>query len=347
MGLGSWPSVSLAEARKARNRWRDVLSSGRDPIDVRKQDNADQTAERDRLDPTFEDWTLRVFEARKATLRGQGRRGRWLSPFETHLFPQMGQRRLSELNPDILHDAFKPIWHTKWPTAEKAYQRTKIVLQEGQFMDLPCDPLDMEKAKRMLGAVNHVTTPTPSTPWQEIPDLYQRLPDTTGGDCLRLMILTLVRLDGCAGAHESEFDEGLWTVPAERIKGRVGKVTDFRVPLSTPAQALIKARSEFFNGLLFPGHTGRAIGSRGLEVILDRMEEPGRPHGFRSSFRTWTQDVDACSWEVAETVLGHTVGNKVERAYARSDLLERRRIVLEQWADHVTGAKGNVVNITR
>ena len=113
MGVGSWLSISLAEARKAPNRWRDVLLSGRDPIDVRRQNHTDQATERDRLDPTLEDWTLTVFAARKATLRGQGRRGRWLSPFETHLCPQMGQHRLSELNPDALHDAFKPIWHTK------------------------------------------------------------------------------------------------------------------------------------------------------------------------------------------------------------------------------------------
>jgi len=151
------------------------------------------------------------------------------------------------------------------------------------------------------------------------------------------MILTLVRLDGCAGMRSAEWTAGMWTVSKDRIKGSEGKVADFRVPLSSTAEALIKDRMEFFPDLLFPGDTGRAITSRALEIILDKMEESGRPHGFRTGFRTWVQDTQICSEEVAESVLGHTYGNKVRRAYARSDLLEQRRPVMEAWAQHVTG----------
>jgi len=151
MGLGSWPTLGLAEARRLRNKWREVLLEGNDPIEIRRQEEADQIAERDKSDPTFKDLTLMVFEARKAGLRGGGKRGRWLSPFEIHLFPKIGHKRVSTLTQEDLRDALKAIWQTKWPTAEKAFQRTKIVLTEGMFLGYSCDPITLERAKRLLG----------------------------------------------------------------------------------------------------------------------------------------------------------------------------------------------------
>lgn len=151
------------------------------------------------------------------------------------------------------------------------------------------------------------------------------------------MILTLVRLNGCTGARFEEFSADIWTVPAERVKGTVGKVSDFRVPLSKAASALVTDQSNFFDDFLFPGTSGKPITDRALELCLDSLGESGRPHGFRSSFRSWVQETEACSWEIAETILDHRIGNTVERSYARSDILDRRRPVMEAWAAHVIG----------
>jgi integrase len=198
----------------------------------------------------------------------------------------------------------------------------------------------------MLGQVTHITVPIEATPWQDIPALYERLEGRgTVAACLQYMILTLVRSAGCRGARFDEFRDGVWTVPAERMKGRAGKTTDFRVPISQEAERLIEQQSLLGSDVMFPGVSGKPISDVALTKHLNLIGEAGRAHGFRTSFRTWVQDTDACSWEVSETVLAHSIGGKVERSYARSDLLDRRRIVMEKWAKFVTGEKADVVNL--
>lgn len=345
MGLGAWPEVTLAEARKLRDGWAAELAAGHDPLTLREEQRAAEMADRDRDDPTFDTLVQIVFDAKRAGLRGDGTRGRWLSPLQTHLSPRIGRRRVSELTRHDIADALRPIWRTKYPTAEKCYQRARKVLFEGQLMGYPCDPVIVDAATRILGEVHHVTTPIPSTPWQDIPALFAKLGESSVDRCLKFMILTLVRTDGCAGARRDEVEGDIWTVPADRIKGTVRRVKDFRVPLSPPALAIVNAEAMVDSPLLFPTWTGRAPTSTALEKRLTVLGEAGRPHGFRTSFRTWVQDTDACSWDVSETVLGHAIGNKTERSYARSDLLERRRVAMIAWANYVTGAASNVVGI--
>ncbi|TMV36349.1 site-specific integrase, partial [Thioclava sp. BHET1] len=143
------------------------------------------------------------------------------------------------------------------------------------------------------------------------PALYARLPDTVSGDCLRMLILTVVRMAACRQATTSEFDGDLWTIPAERVKGTDKRAIDFRVPLSQEAQRLAAKCKEFGGELMFPGITDRPISDAAVEKALRQLGEKGRPHGFRTAFRTWVQDTDACGYEVAETALGHSIGNKV------------------------------------
>jgi len=164
---------------------------------------------------------------------------------------------------------------------------------------------------------------------------------------LRLMILTTVRSAALRAARFDEIEGDIWTVPAERMKGMEGQVTDFRVPLSIEAQRVIGICREFSsNDFLFPSsHAGKSISDRAIHKTLEGLKEAGQPHGFRTSFRTWVQDSNAAPFDVAETALSHIVGNKVERAYARSDLLDQRRILMQKWADFVTGAEAKVVKI--
>jgi integrase len=346
MGLGQWPTISLAQARKTRDSWAQVLAGGKDPIDARRDAEAAEKAEREKHNPTLSEMIQTVFEARRDRLRGNGTRGRWLSPLTLHVIPKIGGRRFSEIHQRDIQATLKPIWRSKHPTAEKAIQRLRIVFTEARLMGFDCDPFTVDAAERMLGAVNHQTRHIPSTPWEEIPDLFQRLtPDKTSNLCLRWMILTLVRADGSRNAALNEIDGDVWTVPAIRVKGLEGKVTDFRVPLSGAALDMVDdARAANFD-FLFPGPTGKPISDRSLEKRLDNMGEKGRPHGFRTSFRTWVQDTDACGFEVAETVLNHRIGTSTERSYARSDILERRRAVMDNWADFVTGGSSNIVKL--
>lgn len=346
MGLGSWPEVSLSEARKARDGWAAELAAGRDPLDLRNAARAKEVAERDRSDPTFSEMVDVVFEARRAGLRGDGARGRWRSPLDLHVIPKIGRKRMSDLAQGDVADALRPIWRKKHPTAQKALQRTRIVFREARLMGFDCDPFTVDAAERMLGEVRHVVQHIAATPWQDIPALYARLDKGLASHlCLRWMILTLVRSDGCRGALVSEVEGDVWTVPADRVKGTEGRVRDFRVPLSTPAMEIVSEARESGHEVLFSGHRGNPITDTAIEKALNTLREPGRPHGFRTSFRTWVQDHNACTFDVAETVLGHAVGSKVERSYARSDMLDQRRAVMARWADFVTGNAAKVIRL--
>lgn len=279
-----------------------------------------------------------MFEARKATLRGDGTRGRWRSPLDRHIIPRIGHKPISKITVRDVQDALSPIWRTKHPTAIKAYQRTHIVFSKAKLMGYDSDPFTVEAAKEFLGVVDHQPAHIAATRWQDIPDLYARL--QTGGDiaqCLRFIILTLVRSDAARGAALDEVEGNVWTVPAARVKGTRGKVQDFRVPLSAEALLIVTQQSETHDSLLFTGPRGKPVTSRGLEKHLDGLKESGRPHGFRTSFRTWVQDTHACDYDVAETILDHRIHSTVARAYARSDLLDRRQLVMDAWARFVTG----------
>ncbi|WPZ29003.1 integrase arm-type DNA-binding domain-containing protein [Sulfitobacter sp. OXR-159] len=339
MGLGSWPAVTLAEARKIRDRWAAELREGRDPISVRRQQREADALAAQRADPTFAQMVDMVFEARKATLRGDGKRGKWRSALDTHIIPKIGRKPISQITVQDVQGAMAPIWHTKPSVSVKAYQRTRLVFSKAKLMGHDCDPFTVDAAKEVLGAVEYIPTPIPATPWQEIPALYARLSETKSdvAQCLRWIILTMVRSDAARGAHLDEIEDSIWTVPAERVKGLRNKTDDFRVPVTDELQRIADEQAQIHSGLMFTGLRGRPVTSRGLEKHLDSIGEAGRPHGFRTSFRTWVQDTDACSFEVAETILGHAINTKVQRAYARSDLLDRRRLVMEAWARFVTG----------
>lgn len=346
MGLGTYPAVSLGAARKARDKWAGVLLSGKDPIAERARQIEAERAELDRADPTLSDVARAVFEARKAGLRGDGERGRWFSPLAVHVLPKIGAMRLRDVRQADIHAALKPIWRSKNATAEKAIQRLGIVFRQGRLMGHECDPFTVEAARHMLGEVRREVVPITATPWQGIPALFAKLDN--GGpvhQALRMMILTLVRSSGVRGLRLDEIEGDVWTVPADRMKAKEGKAQPFRVPLSGPALEIVADAAEYGEPYAFPGQGRKLpyITDTAIQKALNDLGEAGRPHGFRTSFRMWVQDTDACGFEVAEAVLAHKVGNRVERSYARSDLLERRRVVMDAWSRHVTGRAAGVV----
>lgn len=346
MGLGQWPTLSLAGARSARDRWQAVLAAGQDPMAAREAEREAARQERDKTEATFAELVALVFEARKAGLREGGTRGKWLSPLTTHIIPAIGKMKVSRLTRHDYVRALRPIWQAHHPTAQKALRRITIVIREGRFMEFDCDPFECEAAGRILGEVNHIPQRIPATAWQDLPHLFNRIEDSTAGDCLRLLILTVARSAACIGARKDEIEGDVWTIPAERMKGVQAAAHDFRIPLSNAALELTQRVSRLTPGpYLFPSSRGNPIRVNNLERVLNRMREPGRPHGMRSTFKMWVQDNEACSWDVSETVLAHRIGNAVSRAYARSDLLERRRIIMEAWAGHVTGRDSNIIRL--
>jgi integrase len=205
-------------------------------------------------------------------------------------------------------------------------------------MGIDADPFTVEAARHMLGEHHHTATPIPATKWRNIPALFEKLGSEHNSSlAIKFLILTAARSNSALGAQFAEIEGNTWTVPKDRMKGRVGKNRDFRIPLSDATLEVIEAcRFENKTPYLFPNPFKGFLSSQAVRKRLMTLKEDGRAHGFRTSFRTWVQDHQAAPYDVAETALGHAVGNKIERAYARSDLLDQRRALMNKWAEFVT-----------
>lgn len=343
MGLGGYPALGLAAARKLADRWRAMAKEGRDPV---KERAAEERAAR-REDISLAVLTADAFEARKAELKGDGTAGRWLSPLALHVLPKLGKVPVTDLDQRDIRDMLAPLWHTKADTARKALNRLGIVLKHAAALGLDVDLQATEKARALLGKSRHVAQNIPAMAWADVPAFYASLAEPAPTHlALRLLILTGVRSLPLRNIRLDQIDGDVWTVPAEAMKGRKGATEAFRVPLSTEAQRLIDlARPHARNGYLFPNARSGVISDMTLSRHMERRGLEARPHGFRTSLRVWLAECTDAPHEVAETVLGHVTDSGVVRAYRRTDFLEQRRVLAERWADYVTRGAGKVVKL--
>jgi integrase len=336
MGLGPLRDVSLAEARQHADKWRAVVRQGKDPIKERERERKEAARERHILSVVARN----AFEARKAELKDDGKAGRWFSPLELHVLPRLGKTPIEDIDQNDIKTTLAPIWHTKADTARKAMNRLSIVMRYAAAMGLDVDLQATEKAKQLLGKARHEVKNVPYLRWKEVPEFYASLKDGTITQlALRLLILTALRSKAIRFANLADIDGDTWTVPAQFMKSQKGKSTDFRVPLSSEALAVIEQAKPFVrDGYLFPNVRRGVISDATMSRYMERLGMEARPHGFRSSFRTWAAETTSAPEEVAETALAHVTGSKVTRAYRRTDFLEQRRSLMQSWADHVRGA---------
>lgn len=343
MGLGSTREVSLKEAREAAEKWRALVRSNVDPI----KERARQKREAARNLHLLKDIALDAFESRKAELKGDGDAGRWFSPLEHHILPKLGKTPVCDIDQKDIRDTLAPIWHSKAETARKAINRLAICMRHAAALGLDVDLQATEKARALLGKQRHKTQNIPAMRWQDVPAFYATLTDNTVTHlAMRLLILTGVRSGPLRSIHEDQIDGNVWTIPGEAMKGRKDATSDFRVPLTVEALNVIEiARRHARDGFLFPNVRSGVISDMTLGMFMRRAELEARPHGFRSSLRDWIAETTDTPHDIAETVLGHTVGGSVERAYRRTDFLEQRRVLTERWSKHVTGETGKILNM--
>ncbi|MEO1029137.1 MAG: site-specific integrase, partial [Pseudomonadota bacterium] len=235
-------------------------------------------------------------------------------------------------------------------TIQKVLNRLGIVYRHAAAMGLPVDLTTVERVKTLLGKAEHVERRQPSMPWQEVPAFYETLSDGTIVHlALRLLIFTGQRSYPVRFAHvdQFDFDQAIWVVPAANLKGKKLQSDEehqtgaFRVPLSPEAIDVVKlALGQSRDGWLFPGARRGVISDASMSRLMERRGLEARPHGFRSSLRTWLSECTDASHEIAETCLQHTIGNKVSRAYDRQDYLEKRRPFMLRWSEHCTGQSG-------
>ncbi|SHI57275.1 Integrase [Shimia gijangensis] len=332
MGLGGLQDVSLAEAREEADRWRSVVRANKDPI----KERARIRRELERDDHTLASITDQAFRARQAELKGDGKAGRWMSPLNMHILPKLGRVPIEMIDQQDIKNSLAPIWHDKVSTARKAMNRLNIVMRYAAAMDLDVDIQVTEKAKALLGTQRHVTRNIPAVHWRDVPAFYASLSEPTVGNlALRLLILTAARTSEIRYCHESEIQDDVWVIPPDRMKA--GK--EHRIPLPRQALELLEIAQMWRRSGFFFWSRRAVISDAAMSSIMKRRGMEERPHGFRSSFRTWCAEATDTPREVAEIALAHSVGGKVEQAYRRTDYLDQRRDLMQRWADHVTGGE--------
>lgn len=341
MGLGGYPAISLAAARKLRDKWAEQIAEGKDPIAVREREA--KAAKSQML--TLDEVAKSAFEARKAELKGDGKAGRWFGPLKIHILPKLGKRPAVEITQIDVRDALRPIWKEKADTARKASNRLDIVLRHAAALGLDVDLQAVEKAKLLLGKQDHKSERIAAMPWKNVPKFYATLSD---GSLTHLALRFLILNPGPRSKpirylQENQIDGDVWTVPGELMKGQKGKVDDWRTPLAPQSlEVLAAVRPLARNGNLFPNISGRGVMSDAtLSRYMERAKLDYRPHGFRSSFRTWAAETGQRQ-DIAELCNAHKIFKSVEAAYVRTDFLAERRELLNKWADFVTGVNADV-----
>ncbi len=329
MGLGRWPDVSISEARDRASDARRQLRDGVDPIRARQ---ADQRREQ-RL--SVAKAIQQCYAARQAELKNDGQAGRWLSPLSVHVIPKIGTMAIEDVDQHVLRKTLEPIWHEKADTARKAMNRMNLTLKHAAALGLDVDLQAVMKTQALLGKRRHVVKHIPSLPYHDAPKFYRWLCDQNfvSAFALRFLILTVARTSEVRFAAVDEIEGDVWTLDPTRTK----TATVHRVPLSKEAQRVLDTRIVVGDGnLLFPTAKGKPMSDATMSRMMEREKMDARPHGFRATFRTWVEEQTDASYEVKETALGHQVGSDVERAYQRSDLLDKRQELLEQWSKFLT-----------
>ncbi|MEP2532643.1 hypothetical protein [Shimia sp.] len=224
--------------------------------------------------------------------------------------------------------------------------RLNLVMQHAAALGLDVDIQATAKAKALLGKSRHQTKHIAAVPWQDVPAFYAGLHEPTITHlALRLLILTAVRSNPIRFCREDQIEGDTWIVPAAHMKALKGKESDFRA-LSQEAQKVLSAAQPYArDGFFYPSVRKGVISDATMSKYMQRLGMDARPHGFRSSFRTWCAEAINTPRDVAETALTHSVGSQVERSYRRTGYLEQRRVLMERWAKHVTGEASCEVSI--
>jgi integrase len=334
MGLGPWPDVSIAEARERAAEARRTLRDGLDPI-VERQKQKIGTHQL-----TMSQAVESCFVARQAELKNDGIAGRWLSPLSVHVLPKIGNYPVQDIDQHVLKSVLGPIWHLKADVARKALNRINLTLKHAAALGLEVDLQATMKVRALLGKQRHEATHIPSISYQDMPAFYSWLSErnSPAAIALRFLILTGARTSEVRLATSGEIEGDIWFLAAGRTK--TGQ--ENRIPLSKSARDLIviskqtrTSSAEIGQYLLFPSATGKPLSDMAMAKLMKDNGYKERPHGFRSSFRTWMEEQTDASYEVKETAIGHKVGSDTVRAYQRSDHLEKRRVIMEEWSKYL------------
>ena len=332
MGLGPYPQVGLAAARKRAFQNSQIAREGGDPRRPKAHP------------PRFREAAAQLIDVQASSWTNPKSRAQWGASLAAYVFPTLGDLRVDRIEPADVLAVLTPIWGTKRETAQRVRQRIAAVMRwtiaNGHRPDNPAGDAVLQALPRRRPPVKHHR----ALPYADVPDAVRRIRGTRAWTGTKLafefLVLTAARSGEVRGAtwDEIDLDAAMWTVPAHRMKAAV----EHRVPLAPRCVDLLgEARAitephltAAHRGcpLVFPSMRGRMLSDNTLSKLLREHAIAGVPHGFRSSFRDWAAENTTAPHAVMEAALAHTIPRAVEAAYARSDLLDKRRELMARWA---------------
>ena len=332
IGLGSAALVSLSEAREAALENRKDARAGGDPIAAKRLSQAVLS---------FKEAAEQVHQLNKPTWRNEKHGDQWIKTLEKFAYPSIGGKRISTITSADVLSVLSPIWNSHPETARRVKQRIGAVMKwavaKGWRTDNPADAIGQALPKQDRSKIKHRL----ALPYDKVADAIRKVHGSEAGIATKLafefLVLTATRSGETREAVWSEFDldKKVWTIPASRMKAK----KPHRVPLTDRCMAILKEAEPLKqNGsdLVFPGtRADKPLSDMTLSKLMKELTIPAVPHGFRSSFRDWAGEQTHHPREVIEFALAHLIKDKAEAAYARSDLFEKRRSLMDDWATYI------------
>jgi integrase len=329
IGLGSTSLVTLAEARETALQHRKAARAGEDPIAAKRRSAGILS---------FEEAAKRIHALSKPTWKNEKHGQQWINTLTTYAFPFIGKKRVDTIGSGDVLAILMPIWNSHPETARRVRQRIGTVLDwaiaQGWRMDNPTKATIKGLPKHDRSKVEH----RKALPYDQVGDAIARIQASDAGVVTKLafefLVLTNTRSKETLHAIWSEFDltRAVWTIPGTRMKAK----KPHRIPLPPRCLAILeeaKLLKRDSDNLVFPGtKEGRPLSDMTLSKLVKELGIEAVPHGFRSSFRDWAGETTAHPREVIELAMAHRIKDKAEAAYARSDLFEKRRTLMEDWS---------------
>ncbi|GLI99777.1 site-specific integrase [Sphingobium sp. BS19] len=353
LGAAGPDGISLADARDARDALRLKVKAGIDPLEERQREAAETLAAAQAAQVagiTFKAVAETYIGANEGSWRNDKHRQQWKNTLATYVYPVIGELPVAEVGTAHVLQILEPIWKAKAETASRVRGRMETILDAAKARGYR----EGENPARWRGHIAQIL-PVRSrlTRGHHKAMVYDAIPAFVGelhkreavaALALEFTVLTAARTGEVIGAKwdEVDLDKAIWSIPAIRMKA--GK--EHRVPLSPRAVEILQSMQGLGKEWLFPAIKGGSMSGMAMSMLLRRMKVDVTVHGFRSGFRDWCAECTGYAHEVAEMALAHTIDNKVERAYRRGDLFDKRRRLMDDWANYCATIPAAGANVT-
>jgi len=346
LSFGAYPDVALRQARERATEARNQINKGTDPLQEKK---AAKSVPKPSAAPRFKEFALAYIETMRPKWRNQKHGDQWVATVASYAFPVIGAMPLDEIETQHILEILTPIWHNKTETAVRLRGRIERIMSAAitrKIRTTPNPALWKGHLENLLPTQRASDKHHEALPYKDIPVFMSKLRETEGISALALefAVLNASRTGEVVHGLRNEVQGDVWTIPGSRMKAG----QQHQVPLCQRSLNLLQiAQSIDPESQYLFSRSGKPLSNMAMLMMVRRMKIGLTVHGFRSTFRDWVSEETDHSPEVAEMALAHTIGNKVEKAYRRGNLLERRRRLMQAWESYCTAGAGSTTTLPR